>query len=111
MFVLLNSQGSDIMLLYIVIMLDNLSAGIATAAFIAFLSALTNIQFTAMQYAIFSSFMTLFPKTIGGYSGAMVDGMGYSAFFSLTALMGVPVVILIFFLFKYVKLDDSTNSG
>ena len=55
--------------------MDNFSAGIAGAAFIAFLSSLTNIQFTAVQYAIFSSLMTLIPKIFGGYSGSLLWNM------------------------------------
>ncbi|MGB1465033.1 MAG: AmpG family muropeptide MFS transporter [Alcanivorax nanhaiticus] len=88
--------GHDIRILYIVISADNLSAGVASAAFVAFLSRLTNISFTAMQYAIFSSLMTLLPKTIGGYSGSMVDNLGYPGFFLLASLMGVPVLGLIY---------------
>jgi PAT family beta-lactamase induction signal transducer AmpG len=95
LFMLLASVGHDIMWLYIVISADNLSAGLASAAFIAFLSSLTNISFTATQYAIFSSLMTLLPKVIGGYSGSMVDTIGYPIFFLLTALMGIPVLLLI----------------
>ena len=83
------------MFLYMVIGADNLSGGLASAAFVAFLSALTNIRFTAMQYAIFSSIMTLFPKILGGYSGSMVNTMGYPGFFVLTAVLGIPVIILI----------------
>ena len=95
LFMILASVGYDIAWLYIVISADNLSAGLASAAFIAFLSSLTNISFTATQYAIFSSLMTLLPKLLGGYSGTMVDAIGYSNFFLLTALMGIPVLLLI----------------
>lgn len=95
LFMLLASIGHDITWLYIVISADNLSAGLASAAFIAFLSSLTNISFTATQYAIFSSLMTLIPKILGGYSGSMVDSIGYPVFFLVTALMGIPVLFLI----------------
>ncbi|MCZ6668693.1 MAG: MFS transporter, partial [Gammaproteobacteria bacterium] len=95
MFMILASKGYDITWLYIVISADNLSAGIASAAFVAFLSSLTNISFTAMQFAIFTSLMTLLPKILGGYSGTIVDAVGYSNFFLLTALMGIPVLLLI----------------
>lgn len=95
LFMLLAYVGHDITLLYIVISADNLSAGLASAAFIAFLSKLTNISFTAVQYAIFSSLMTLLPKILGGYSGSMVDSMGYPQFFMLTAILGIPVLVLI----------------
>lgn len=94
-FLLLAKTGANTGLLYLVISADNLSAGLASAAFVAFLSNLTNVSFTAMQYAIFSSLMTLFPKIIGGYSGSMVNTIGYDHFFILTALMGLPVLILI----------------
>ncbi len=81
-----------------VIVIDNLSQGIAVAAFIAWLSSLTNVSFTATQYAIFSSVMTLFPKLIGGFAGTLVEAMGYPNFFILASLMGLPVIVLIFVL-------------
>lgn len=95
LFMLLAKTGADISMLTVVIAADNLSAGIATTAFIAFLSSLTNISFTAVQYALFSSLMTLFPKVMGGYSGSMVSSIGYESFFLLTAVMGLPALILI----------------
>lgn len=98
LFMLLAQNGHDIILLSVVIAADNLSAGLASAAFIAYLSSLTNISFTAVQYAILSSLMTLFPKLLGGYSGSMVNELGYSSFFFMTALMGLPVILLIYYL-------------
>lgn len=95
LFMLLARTGGDVTLLTLVIGADNLSAGIATTAFIAFLSSLTNISFTAVQYAIFSSMMTLCPKLIGGYSGTMVSAFGYERFFMVTAIMGLPVLFLV----------------
>jgi PAT family beta-lactamase induction signal transducer AmpG len=95
LFMLLANVGYNMTWLYIVISADNLSAGIASAAFVAFLSSLTNISFTAMQFAIFTSLMTLLPKLLGGYSGSMVDALGYPGFFLLTALLGIPVLVLI----------------
>jgi len=88
----------DIRYLTGVIIADNLAQGIAVAAFIAWLSSLTNVSFTATQYAIFSSLMTLFPKLIGGYSGTLVESIGYANFFFFASLLGVPVIALIYFL-------------
>lgn len=107
LFVWLSQSGVDIARLYVVIGADNLSAGLASAAFIAYLSSLTNISFTAVQYAIFSSLMTLFPKVLGGYSGTFVESMGYSNFFIMTTLLTLPVLVLIFIAGKYVK-DEVT---
>lgn len=95
LFILLEQTGPQISMLFVVIGIDNLSAGLASAAFVAFLSSLTNISFTAVQYAIFSSLMTLLPKIIGGYSGTIVEASSYSSFFMLTFLMGIPVLLLI----------------
>jgi MFS transporter, PAT family, beta-lactamase induction signal transducer AmpG len=95
LFMLLAATAPNVTLLTIVIAADNLSAGIAATAFVAFLSSLTNISFTAVQYAVFSSMMTLLPKVVGGYSGTMVSAFGYERFFLFTALMGLPVLVLI----------------
>lgn len=106
LFMVLAATGHDMFILYVVISADNLSAGLASAAFIAFLSSLTNISFTAVQYAIFSSLMTLLPKILGGYSGSIVDALGYQSFFLVTALMGVPVLILILWAGRHVTLNE-----
>lgn len=81
--------------LYFAIIVDNLASGLAGAAFIAFLSSLTSVSFTAVQYAIFSSLMTLTPKILGGYSGTIVSNIGYPNFFLMTTLIGIPILILV----------------
>ena len=111
LFMLLAQVGHDITLLYVVISADNLSAGLASAAFIAFLSSLTNISFTAVQYAIFSSLMTLLPKILGGYSGTIVETIGYQYFFLSTALMGIPVLVLILWANKHFDMHPATTSN
>ena len=93
-------------LLVFVIAADNLSASLAIAAFVAYLSGLTNISFTAFQYALFSSLMTLFPKLLGGYSGSIVDNLGYNNFFIITAAMGVPVLLLVYLAWRYVPVKS-----
>jgi len=95
MFAWLGTRGHDVTSLIFVISADNLSSGIASAAFIAYLSSLTNINYSATQYALFSSMMLLLPKTLAGYSGAYVDAFGYSNFFTATAMLGLPVLLLI----------------
>jgi len=103
LFIWLYHQSNDLLPLYIVLSLDNFAQGLSLSVFIAFLSSLTNVSFTAMQYAIFSSLMTLFPKVLGGYSGSIVDAIGYPAFFTFTALIGVPILWLVWKISQYVK--------
>ena len=95
LFAWLGSRGHDLNALIFVISADNLSSGIASAAFIAYLSSLTNVNYSATQYALFSSMMLLLPKFLAGYSGKYVDAFGYSQFFTATALLGVPVLALV----------------
>lgn len=96
-------MGPSEWMLYAVISADNLAGGLAVASFVAFLSSLTNVSFTAVQYAIFSSVMTLFPKVLGGFSGGIVDSMGYQGFFIFTTLIGLPVIYLVYKCKPYIK--------
>lgn len=95
LFVLLAWRGHDTVLMYLAVGVDNLAAGLASTVFVAFLSSLTNVRFTAVQYALFSSLMTLLPKVLGGYSGAIVEHIGYAQFFMLTAALGIPILFLV----------------
>ncbi len=95
LFAWLGTRGHDLTGLIFVISADNMAGGIASAAFIAYLSSLTNVQYSATQYALFSSMMLLAPKWIAGFSGRFVDANGYTEFFLGTALLGLPVLILV----------------
>jgi PAT family beta-lactamase induction signal transducer AmpG len=95
LFAWLGTRGHDVSSLVFVISADNLSSGIASAAFIAYLSSLTNVSYSATQYALFSSMMLLAPKWLAGFSGRYVDAFGYGNFFTATALLGIPVLLLV----------------
>lgn len=97
--------------LYFAIIVDNLASGLAGAAFIAFLSSLTSVSFTAVQYAIFSSLMTLTPKILGGYSGTIVTNIGYPNFFLMTTLIGIPILILVVWVGKLLREHGQQQSG
>ena len=95
LFAWLAGFGHSVGGLIFVVSADNLAGGIASAAFIAYLSSLTNVNYSATQYALFSSMMLLLPKWVAGFSGRYVDAFGYEQFFVTTALMGVPVLVLV----------------
>jgi PAT family beta-lactamase induction signal transducer AmpG len=96
LFAYLATQGHDLTLLVCAISADNLSAGIASSAFIAYLSGLTNVAYSATQYALFSSVMLLLPKYLAGFSGLAVDTFGYVQFFIGASMLGLPVLLLVF---------------
>jgi len=103
LFAWLATRGHDLTALVWVISADNLASGIASAAFIAYLSSLTNVNYSATQYALFSSMMLLAPKWLAGFSGVYVDAHGYEAFFTSTALLGAPVLLLVWDLYQKTK--------
>ena len=106
LFAWLAVSSISINFLIAVITADNISSGFAGAAFVIYLSGLTSIKFTATQYALFSSIMLFLPKLIAGYAGGWVDVMGYAYFFSLTALLGLPVLILIVWIGKVAPIKN-----
>jgi len=94
LFAWLAHTGYNLTLLTLVISGDNLAGGVANTAFIAFLSGLTNREYTATQYALMSSFMTLPGKLFSSLSGVMVEAWGFFDFFIACALMGVPSILM-----------------
>lgn len=102
----LATRGHDVTALTMVISIDNLSSGIAATSFIAYMSSLTNISYSASQYALLSSMMLLLPKWLAGFSGVAVDAVGYHSFFIGTALIGVPVLFLIWLASRRLELKS-----
>lgn len=100
LFAVLALLGPEVWMLVVTISADNLAGGLAISAFIAYLSGLTNTAYTATQYALFSSLMTLPGKVIGGAAGAVVDALGYPLFFVYSALIGVPAMLLVIYLMR-----------
>lgn len=92
--------GKTLFGLAMVLSADNFTGGVAGSAFIAYLSRLTNTAYTATQYALFSSLMTLFPKFISGFSGLVVDAYGYVAFFIYVSALGIPACFLVLYFMR-----------
>ncbi len=109
LFAWLATIGHNVPALILVISADNLASGIASGAFIGYLSSLTNISYSASQYALFSSLMLLLPKFVAGFSGDFVNAFGYSNFFMSTAALGLPVLLLVWAAGKVKKSDDSAT--
>ena len=107
LFVLLAQQPPDIAALALVVSADNLSGGIANVALIAWLSSMTSASFTATQYALFSSLMTLPGKFLGGFSGIVVADFGYAQFFLVAGVMGVPAILLVLYIMRHGRRLDA----
>ena len=106
----LATSKPSIALLAWVISADNLSGGIAAASLIAYLSSLTNTAYTATQYALFSSLMTLPAKLVGSFSGNMAFTFGYDVFFIYSAIIGLPAIVLVIVLMRSPLAVQANNS-
>jgi MFS transporter, PAT family, beta-lactamase induction signal transducer AmpG len=105
-FALLATTDSPLVLgLGLVNGLDFLAQGVHGTALIAFLSGLTSTRYTATQYALFSSLYAIFGKLLEGTSGFVVDSIGYPAFFTYTASLSLPGLLLLAWLTKLGVLD------
>lgn len=93
-FALIVVTGPELWALALTISFDNFAQGYAGTIFIAYLSSLTNISFTATQYALFSSLSVFFGKLVAGYSGEVQEWIGWFGFFLYAAATGIPSIIL-----------------
>lgn len=83
-------------LLLLAVGLENLTGGMGTAAFVAFLMALCNQRFTATQYALLSAFSAVGRVWVGPLAGTLLDVIGWPMFFILSTLMAFPGLYMLF---------------
>jgi PAT family beta-lactamase induction signal transducer AmpG len=100
MYVALAGHPGDVNLLYATVLLEAFVQGVATASFLAYLSGLCSVAFTATQYALLSSVAVVGSHTLGGFSGYLAALVGFQAFYSLAMLCAVPAMILMVLIIK-----------
>lgn len=102
MFAVLTWTGPLLPIFIATIAIENLSSGIGTAVFVAFLSALCNVHYTAVQYALLTSFMQLFGKfLIVPSSGFYADAVGWTWFFITSTVFALPAIGLVLWLVRH----------
>ena len=106
MFMWLAIVGKNYLLMVATIFIESFCGGLATVAFMAFLMSLCDTRYTATQYALFSSIMTLPGKFVSGFSGVIVDGYGYVSFFIYAAAIGIPAILLVIYLMRRINVDE-----
>lgn len=112
LYVLLNEVGADFRFLMITIAGENFSGGLGSSAFVAYLSVLCNKQYTGTQYALLSSVMGLTRTILSSPSGFLVEIFGWSFFFILSTFLGLPGLIILFWMKKKftIEMQKETNS-
>jgi MFS transporter, PAT family, beta-lactamase induction signal transducer AmpG len=84
--------------LLMVIAFENLSGGMGTAAFVAFLMSLCNQRFTATQFALLSAFASVGRVWVGPFAGVLAESIGWPDFFVVATLMALPALVLLWWL-------------
>lgn len=103
MFAVQALAGDHYPLLHLTILVENVSGGMGTTAFVAYLASLCNRRYTAVQYALLTSFMQMFGKfVVVPGSGYLVEWVGWIEFFVLSALAGLPALLLLMWLARRV---------
>jgi PAT family beta-lactamase induction signal transducer AmpG len=94
LFALLVFTGPQSWALAVVVVAEDMTSGMGTASFLAFMALLTNRRFTATQYALLSSFASLGRNFFSGFSGVMVEQLGWATFFVTCATIALPGILL-----------------
>lgn len=94
-FILLAWIGKSYGMLIFTVAFENISGGMGTASFISLLMALCNQRYSATQYALLSSLSALGRTFIAPTSGYVVEGLGWTAFFLITAISSIPGLLLL----------------
>jgi PAT family beta-lactamase induction signal transducer AmpG len=97
-FCYLAKVGYDPQALYFVIFIENFSGGIGDAVFVAYLSGLCNVAFSATQYALLVSCATFARSVLTAGSGIIVADYGWYNFFIFSAILSIPSLFLLFFI-------------
>ena len=98
LYVLLNAVGPDFNFLLITIAGENFSGGLGSASFVAYLSVLCKKEFSGTQYALLSSVMGIARTFLSSPSGFIVESLGWSYFFILSTIFGLPGLIILFWM-------------
>ncbi len=107
----LATLGPEVYGLIAAIVADNVTGGMAIAVFLAYLASLTNTAYTATQYALFSSLMTLPGQFLGGFTGVLAEQVGWVHFFMISAAAGLPAIVLALLLLRYAHPDRIRRPG
>ena len=101
--------GHDVQFLYFTIGIENLSGGMGSSAFVAYLSVLCNIRYTATQFALFTSFMAFGRTLLSASSGWVVEMTGWFDFFLISTVVALPGLLLLIWIMRNLPITTQTR--
>jgi PAT family beta-lactamase induction signal transducer AmpG len=102
-YILIYMSGHDVGILYLALLIENVTGGIATTAYIAYLCQLCNVRFAATQYALLSALAGTPRIFLAAPSGYLIDHSGWVFYFVTTILVGIPSIALSWYFLKHEK--------
>jgi PAT family beta-lactamase induction signal transducer AmpG len=100
MYAALAAAGHDNLMLGVSIALENITGGLGSAAFVAYLSRLCNLRFTATQYALLSSLAAVGRTVLASSGGWLADKLDWVPFFTLATFAGLPGLLVLLWLMR-----------
>jgi PAT family beta-lactamase induction signal transducer AmpG len=97
--------------LLLVIAAENISGGMGTAAFVAFLMSLCNRRFTATQFALLSAFASIGRVWVGPLAGVLAESIGWPTFFVVSTFLAVPALVMLWWMRASVRLLEPQAPG
>ena len=104
------AMGHDVQFLYLTIGIENLSGGMGSSAFVAYLSVLCNTAYTGTQFALFTSFMAFGRTLLSASSGWVVEQTGWFDFFVISTFVALPGLLLLLWMMYHLPLSEQTTS-
>ncbi len=101
--------GHDVQFLYFTIGIENLSGGMGSSAFVAYLSVLCNTRYTGTQFALFTSFMAFGRTLLSASSGWVVEITGWFQFFVISTLVALPGLLLLIWMLRNLPIGQQTR--
>jgi PAT family beta-lactamase induction signal transducer AmpG len=100
MYVVLSWSAGNHAALYTTVVVEAFAQGLATAAFLAYLSSLCSPHYAATQYALLSSVAPLASHTVGGFSGYLAQATGWTEFYTLAMLASLPAMMIMLYILR-----------
>tara|TARA_B100000989_G_scaffold283550_1_gene249532 strand:- start:469 stop:1755 length:1287 start_codon:yes stop_codon:yes gene_type:complete len=111
LFVFLSIIGPEFVYLILTVAGENFSGGLGSAAFVAYISILCNKEYTATQYALLSSIMGIARTILSSPSGYMVSSLGWTYFFLISTIFGIPGLLILIWMKKKFPLEDQISKS
>lgn len=109
-FVLQAWVGPDLGVLALTVSVENITTGMGMTAFVAYMSSLCNVAYTATQYALLTSLMAMGRTVLSSGAGWLAEQVSWPSFFVLTTIAAIPGLVLLLLLMRRYQEPAGTHT-